>query len=185
MRSRLKNNQIKISYKASWKIDGINGAEIYTISPWKRYVITYFIFIGLACFIASYYRTEGFKTAYAEKKERVVYISPTPTPEVIKSPTTEQKQIVGYIRQVFGKDSSRAFQLLSCENSSFNPNAVNTAGNSPQGSKDIGVFQINEFWQAVQGKFLFNWRTNVEIAHDIYVQNGNFGVWTCGRKLGI
>ena len=99
--------------------------------------------------------------------------------------TSEQVETRKYIEQVFGSDADTAFQLLSCENHSLNRDAVNTAGNSPVGSRDIGVFQVNEFWQKVQGKFLFNWKTNIEIAHDIFVANGNFQVWTCGRTLGI
>jgi hypothetical protein len=101
-------------------------------------------------------------------------------------PLTEREQIVNYIHEVFGKDADKAFLVLSCENKRLSPNAVNTAGNYPVGSRDIGVFQINEHWQAVQGKFLFNWKINIEIAHQLYVENGNsFKLWTCGRNYGI
>lgn len=89
------------------------------------------------------------------------------------------------IREVFGKDADKAFLLLSCENSTHNPDAVNTAGNYPEGSRDIGVFQINEYWQGVNGRFLFNPSINIRIAHDIFKANGDFHLWTCGRKLGI
>ena len=100
--------------------------------------------------------------------------------------TDEQREIVAYIKEVFGKDADKAFKLLSCENSSLNPRAVNTAGNTPAGSRDTGVFQINEYWQKVQYKFLLNYKVNIEIAHQIYTENGNtFERWTCGRKFGI
>lgn len=100
--------------------------------------------------------------------------------------TQEQVEIQDYVREVFGKDAPKAFALLSCENASLNPDAVNTAGNYPEGSRDIGVFQVNEFWQKVNPKFLFNWKINVQIAKQLFDENhGQFNLWTCGRKLEI
>ena len=95
-----------------------------------------------------------------------------------------------YIKQVFGQDTAKAMTLLSCENPSHDPNAVNTLGNYPPGSRDIGVFQINEFWQGVNGKFLFNWKVNIEVAKQLFDENGGHfwgpqTTWTCGRKLGV
>jgi hypothetical protein len=104
----------------------------------------------------------------------------------VETKTDEQQEIANYICEVFGKDCDKAFAVLSCENPSLNPKAVNTAGNEPAGSRDIGVFQINEYWQRTQGKFLFNWKINVEIAHQLFEENGkSFKLWTCGRKLGV
>lgn len=98
----------------------------------------------------------------------------------------QQKEIKNYIIEVFGKDSDKAFKLLSCENSSMDPDAVNTYGNYPKGSRDIGVFMINEYWQEVKAKFLFNPKINIEIAYQLFKENGNsFKLWTCGRKLKI
>lgn len=122
-----------------------------------------------------------------------MYSSPTPFPTatptqapVIEEETDQQKEIADYVREVFKEDAWKAFKVLSCENASLNPEAVNTAGNYPPGSRDIGVFQINEYWQAIQGKFLFNWKVNVEIAHLLFEENGkSFHLWTCGRKFGL
>lgn len=113
-----------------------------------------------------------------------IQVTPAQTTEVEE--TDENEQIREYIKEVFGSHADTAFKLLSCENSKLNPDAVNTAGNYPEGSRDIGVFQINEFWQKTQGKFLFNWRINVQIAHQLYTENGNsFKLWTCGKNLNI
>lgn len=123
-----------------------------------------------------------FQPAYAPTiKSAYAQVLPTATP------TVDPKQSIrDEIKDVFGKDADKAFRLLKCENSSLNPNAVNTAGNFPAGSRDIGVFQINEHWQAVQGKFLFNPDLNIRIAHQLYMENGRkFSLWTCGRKVGI
>lgn len=112
--------------------------------------------------------------------------TPTPTPKLIEEPTSQQQEIMDYIDEVFGEDAWKAYKVLSCENSSLNPEAVNTAGNYPAGSRDIGVFQINEYWQSIQAKFLFNWKINIQIGHQLFIENGKqFNLWTCGRKLGV
>lgn len=119
------------------------------------------------------------QVAYAPEADASEY-------HVIAQPVTEKDRITNYIHEVFGEDAPLAFKVLSCENSAMNPQAVNTAGNVPAGSRDIGVFQINEYWQKTQGKFLFNWKINVEIAHQLFEENGkSFRLWTCGRKLNI
>lgn len=120
-------------------------------------------------------------------------ITRIPTPTIIVEPTepqvkitTENTHIKEYIKSVFKEDSDKAFKLLACENKSLDPDIVNTAGNKPAGSRDTGVFQINEYWQKVQFKFLKNYKINIEIAHQLFIENGkSFKMWTCGRKLGI
>jgi hypothetical protein len=108
--------------------------------------------------------------------------SPLPTPFIPKG----REAIIAEIKQVFGTHADKAFMLLSCENPDFDPNIVNTLGNYPEGSRDIGIFQINEYWQQVQGKFLFNPHINIQVAHQVYEENDNtFKMWTCGRRLGI
>ncbi|MDZ4228523.1 MAG: hypothetical protein U1E54_04735 [Candidatus Levybacteria bacterium] len=110
----------------------------------------------------------------------LIYITPTPTPK--PEEMTEKEKIVAYIKEVFGKDADRAFKLLECENRSLNPNAINTAGNTPAGSRDIGIFQINEYWQGVNGKFLFDPKINVQIAYKIFKDSGySFKMWTCDK----
>lgn len=100
---------------------------------------------------------------------------------------TEHEQIVAYIKEVFGSDSDKAFKLLSCENHALNPKALNDNTSWGGIGQDLGIFQINTVWQGVSNKaFLYNWRINIDIAHDIYVRDGKqFKLWTCGRKLGI
>lgn len=123
---------------------------------------------------------------YASEKNAgnsAVLTPPTPTPT---ETDTQYQMISEYIQQVFGVDSPKAFKLLSCENHALNPEAVNTAGNFPAGSRDIGVFQINEYWQKTQAAFLFDYRINVDIAHNIYTRSGNsFDMWSCGKRMGI
>ena len=105
---------------------------------------------------------------------------------------SEHDQIVAYIKKVFGKDADKAFRLLKgsgkCggENGSFNPLALNDNTKWGGRGKDWGVFQINDSWQGVNPKFLKNWKVNVEIAHQLFVENGHkFNLWTGGKCQGI
>jgi len=110
----------------------------------------------------------------------------TPAPITVEPARDPREEIRSYITEVFGEDQDKAFRLLECENPTLDPDAVNTAGNYPEGSRDIGVFQINEYWQQTQGKFLFNWKINVLIAKQLYDENGkSFILWTCGKSLNI
>lgn len=101
--------------------------------------------------------------------------------------TVQQKDIVAYVKQVFGKDSDKALQLLSCENHALNPKAVNGWNNTPAGSLDKGLFQINNHWQKIDNDaFLFDYKVNTQLAYNIFSRDGySFKLWTCGRKLGI
>lgn len=140
----------------------------------------------------------GWDVAHSENPvvsaNEVVTIVATPTPTTKPIVVTHtpiptalpNKEIADIIKEVFKEDSDKAFKLLSCENASLNPKAINTAGNKPKGSKDVGVFQINEYWQGVNSKFLLDPEINTRIAYKIFEDNGNsFERWTCGRKLGI
>lgn len=143
----------------------------------------------LVLVFARYFHNRG----YLEAQASAPIISPVPADfnieiveEELEEGKSEREEIRAYIKEVFGRDADKAFMVLSCENSSLDPHAVNTAGNKPEGSRDTGVFQINEYWQKVQYRFLLNWKINIQIAHQIYTDNGNsFERWTCGRKLGI
>lgn len=103
-----------------------------------------------------------------------------------QTPKTEHEQIIDYIYSVFGKDAPTAFKLLSCENHALNPNALNDNTQWGGVGRDWGVFQINDTWQKVQSKFLLNYVINIQIAHQLYIENGHrFNLWTCGKEMGI
>lgn len=110
------------------------------------------------------------------------------TPAVTQAPQDPRyDEIKAYIYQVFGQDGgNKAMKLLSCENHSLNPNATNYNSDSV-GSIDRGVFQINNYWQKIDNPaFLYDYKINVLIAHNIYVRDGySFKLWTCGRELRI
>ncbi len=104
----------------------------------------------------------------------------------LKPIPTRHQMIKEYINSVFGTDAPKAMLLLSCENKGLNPLAVNDNTTWGGVGQDIGIFQINTIWQGVSNKaFLYDWKINVDIAHNIYERDGSFKLWTCGRKLSI
>lgn len=189
MRTRLGTNQFENKY---------DNRNMYF---WIAFLITCF-FVILATRVSLTYAVEE-TASYIEEQFTQELLIPVLSEDPIASVSmkvmpkkvdvkkeeeknTQYQEIDAEIKRVFGEDYDKAKKVLSCENSSLNPSAVNTAGNVPAGSRDIGVFQINEYWQATQGKFLFNWKINIQIAHQLFTENGKqFNLWTCGRKLGV
>lgn len=161
---------------------GTNQFKVKSKNRWAFYFLGYIFVTLLIMNFAQYFKNQGAMTAYAQEK----IVSPLGT-EIAEQPMDKQSMnIRTKIREVFGEHADKAFKVLSCENASLNPNAVNTAGNEPAGSRDIGVFQINEYWQKTQGRFLFDPEINIRAAYIIFKDNGyTFERWTCGRKLGI
>jgi len=111
-------------------------------------------------------------------------------------PQNEHDTIACYITEVFGEHATDAFKVLEgrgeCggENGGLNPFAVNTNWSKTPGvvdSKDYGIFQKNNKWQGVTNTaFLFDWRTNINMAWVIYKNSGyNFHLWTGGSCQGI
>lgn len=111
----------------------------------------------------------------------------TPSPTPFASDNPQYEEIRQEIELVFGEHYEKAMIVLSCENADLDPEAVNTAGNEPAGSADVGVFQINDHWQRVGNHaFLKDYKINIRIAFNIYERDGeSFKLWTCGRKYGV
>ncbi len=113
--------------------------------------------------------------------EKLIYITP--------------KTIEDKIKAKFGKHADKAFLLLKgrgnntcAENRNLDPRAVNNNGD---GSQDFGVFQLNSYWNGFNKyvrntQFLFNEDINIEIAYQIFKQDGyTFNAWTCGKVYKI
>lgn len=190
------NKQTKPQTKKRTNRRGSNQYQTRHRSNWLLLTIMFLLGILLYLMLAGIFTPKDDKSL-ARQAEAMTIISPlpstaspsavtaTPTPSVAQAEPTggEAAEIV---REIFGEHADKAFAVLKCENSSLNPKAVNTAGNTPAGSRDIGVFQINEYWQGVHSKFLFDARTNITMAWQIYRDSGySFKMWTCGRNLGL
>ena len=98
------------------------------------------------------------------------------TPYVTYHPAqpTQEEQIKAYIREVFGDQADNAFKVLACENHGLNPDAV---GHNSNNTIDVGIFQVNSVHGVPEG-YLKDWRTNVDVAHQIYLDSG-WGAWSC------
>lgn len=109
-----------------------------------------------------------------------------------------ENPIEAEIREVFGEYSDKALLLLKgrgdgtcAENRTLNPKAVNDNTEWGGTGQDLGVFQINNYWQGFRhyGKsvqFLFDPSINIRVAWRIFVDEGySFSKWTCGRYYGI
>ena len=99
---------------------------------------------------------------------------------LIENPTSQQQQIINYIKEVFGSQSDNAFKVLSCENHRLNPNAQNW---NSDGSIDTGIFQVNSI-HGVNANYLKDWRVNVDVAHQIYL-GSSWNAWTCAKYYHV
>jgi hypothetical protein len=63
--------------------------------------------------------------------------------EEVKVPEKSIEEIIKYVAKNEGIDPSLALRVAKCENSRLDPKAVNV---NSDGSKDRGIFQINEKW---------------------------------------
>ena len=95
----------------------------------------------------------------------------------VEKPLTEKEQIINYVIDRFGKDSQDALKVFKCE-SGLRPDAV---GHNTNGSSDYGIAQINSI-HSVPGRFLLDWRTNIDIAYKIFSEQG-WTPWTCRKVL--
>jgi hypothetical protein len=109
----------------------------------------------------------------------------TPEPTKPAKLTTEQEEIIAFIKQTFGKDADEAIQIARCE-SGLRPNAVNHNTDSAQ-TIDYGLFQINNHWQEIDNtSFLFDYKINTLMAKKIFDnRGGNWSAWACATKLGL
>lgn len=143
----------------------------------KKTYINVLVLLGIiliVTIIGNLYKKQENITAHYYNK---AYAYEQQIKELTIQPATKKEQISAYIKKVFGKDSDKAFKLLKCENPSLDPLAVSS-------TNDYGIFQINEYWQKTQSKFLKNWKVNIEIAHQLYVENNNsFKLWSCNKYL--
>jgi len=114
-------------------------------------------------------------------------LEPTPEPQIeeIKKDYTIEE----YIKVKFEDDADKAFLLLKgndkCggENPRLNPKAVNV---NRDGSRDRGIFQINDKYHPLTDEQAFDWKTNTDYAFRMFENdNRTFIRWTAGRCMGI
>ncbi len=145
-------------------------------------VLLALLFILIVIYVGSHLKNQQNLTRHFMDKSQA-YAKEVKELSVTPALLSEHDQIEFYIKQVFGKDSPKAFKVLSCENFHLIPDAVNV---NTDGSRDYGIFQINNHWQGVSNvAFLTDWKINVQMAYNIFRRNGDFHLWSCGKRFGI
>lgn len=97
-----------------------------------------------------------------------------------------------YVQEKFGKDAWKAFAILHgtkyCggENGRYNPNAINTAGNTPEGSRDRGYWQFNDHWHPeISDECARDIKCSTDRAYEIFKRDKGFAQWSAGKCLGL
>lgn len=110
--------------------------------------------------------------------QQVQAVEPTPEPDKCSPIENEIEQ---YICEVFEDDYEDAMTILSCENASLNPLAINDANSN--GSTDVGIFQINSIHGFTVAE-MQDYRLNVDFAHKL-MHRDTWSAWACSWKLGV
>lgn len=89
--------------------------------------------------------------------------------------------IVLHIREKFGEDAQRMIDIARCE-SGLRENATNM---NKDGSRDRGLLQINDRYQAwVTDECAYDGFCAVDAAYKIYLKREKtFSAWVCDRKI--
>lgn len=108
--------------------------------------------------------------------------------EVDRKFTSQKQQIMAYMIEKFGDNADDAITILNkCENSEFNPNAVNHNAN---GTCDVGVMQINTKCDSEEFEKLKDWKYNINRGYEKFKAGdggkyrNTFYLWTCGYEVG-
>lgn len=110
------------------------------------------------------------------KKDTTFHRNPPQNASSEATEKTQREEIEAYIREKFGEDADKAFLLLrgsgKCggENPRLDQRAVNT---NKDGSKDYGIFQINDKYHPVYRLNLHtDWKANIDYAYRMF-ENDN------------
>lgn len=97
-------------------------------------------------------------------------------------PLIDRESIKQEIVRVFKDKAAKALCIASHENGSFNPLRVNNKGNTPSGSRDRGIFQINSYWHSeVTDVMAFDARENIKQAYRISKQGTDWSKWSTNK----
>jgi len=113
-----------------------------------------------------------------EVQAKEVIVEPTPEPSKCLAIENEIEQ---YICEVFGDEYENAMSVLSCENKTLNPNAINDQNSN--GSIDVGIFQINSI-HGFTVEEMKDWKANVDFAYKLMKRDG-WSAWACSHKIGV
>ena len=105
-----------------------------------------------------------------------------------KTSTATKEEISKYIKEVFGLAYPEAIAIFTCE-SGLNPYAYNPETKAKERGitrySSCGVAQLNSSECKPDGSILFDYKTNIERAYEMY-QARQWKPWyNCSKKLGL
>lgn len=127
------------------------------------------------------------KVVTQEQSDDGESVVPSPSP----SPTPSHDTPEGYIKHKFGKHADKAFELLQgegcAENRQLDQSAVNDNRTWGGVGRDVGIFQINDYYHpVVELNLEHDFKANIDYAWRMYKNdNYSFKRWTCGRAKGL
>lgn len=127
----------------------------------------------------------GAVQVYAETPALQEEAAPVEEVTPLEVDTSEKAQILAYIVEVFGEHAADAITMIrKCENSKFNPHAMNKGNNN--GTWDVGIFQMNvDPANTAEVEKLQDWKYNIDQAYKKFqAKNNTFYYWTCGHEVG-
>ena len=93
---------------------------------------------------------------------------------------TEQ-QIRNIAKEHNFKWTDYLIRLAKCENRTLDPEAINDKGNTPIGSVDRGIFQINDYWHSeISDECAFSVKCSTEFAIEM-INAGRQNEWVCNK----
>jgi hypothetical protein len=98
------------------------------------------------------------------------------------SPTVSvEQQIRNIAKEHNFKWTDYLIRLAKCENRTLNPKVINDKGNTPAGSIDRGIFQINDYWHSeISDECAYSVRCSTEFAIRM-INDGRQHEWVCNK----
>ena len=93
-----------------------------------------------------------------------------------------ERPLDDWMAWAFGEEKYAAYRVMKCE-SGGRADAVNYNTNH---THDRGLFQINDVHAAKVGwnlDSLFDWKVNIKVAKQIFMESNGFGPWVCAGKV--
>lgn len=105
-----------------------------------------------------------------------------------KQPDFDVLEVISYVDSLFGKDSLKMQNIISCE-SGWNPNAYNPEIRAKELGitkySSCGLTQENDAKCDDRSSEIYNWKINIDMAFEKYQTRGFYPWLNCAKVLRI
>lgn len=151
--------------------------------PLKAHIVIIYTLLALVSITQTI-----FNRSLTQEPELALQVTETPTSTSVEMIQlhSDNPSVEAQIREIAREENFQwpdfLVKLAHCE-SKLDPKASNSKGNTPVGSTDRGVFQINNYWHK---------NISDECAYDIdcatrytikLINEGKQNLWTCNQKV--